>query len=259
MSTNDQKSPMETYAPDPNDTVMTRAPFVPPEISRPAETPTSTEASVDLAAARALNVAVAALGVLLTAPVMLVLAILIKLTSRGPVFYTQTRIGLCTRRVNGRPTTDRRRVKDFGGRPFTIYKFRTMRVDAEAGVGAVWASQDDPRVTALGKILRQYRLDELPQLFNVLKGDMNVVGPRPERPAIFAKLREEIPDYHRRQHTLPGITGHAQINQEYDTSVESVRTKLAFDLEYLERRGFWEDLKIMLRTFPVVFLRRGGW
>ncbi|MEZ4456863.1 MAG: sugar transferase [Gemmatimonadales bacterium] len=213
----------------------------------------------DLRGARVLNVAVALLGLVLAAPLMLLIAAVIKLTSRGPIFYTQTRIGLDTRTRDVPHEIARRRVRNYGGRPFTIIKFRTMRVDAEAHSGAVWASQDDPRVTGIGKFLRQYRLDELPQLFNVIRGDMNVVGPRPERPAIFAKLREEVPHYHLRQRALPGITGHAQINQECDTSVESVRTKVAYDLEYIERRGLLEDLKIMLRTIPVILFRQGGW
>ena len=221
--------------------------------------PASPPAGTELRAARVLNVTVAAVGLVVAAPVMLLTAIAIKLTSRGPVLYTQTRIGLNTRRHrrNGEHPTPRDR--DLGGRPFLIIKFRTMRVDAEQMSGAVWASKHDPRVTFLGRFLRQYRLDELPQLINVLKGDMNVVGPRPERPEIFADLRAQIPGYDLRQRALPGITGHAQTNQEYDTSIESVRTKLAYDLEYVKRQGLVEDLKIMLRTIPVIFLRRGGW
>ncbi len=108
-------------------------------------------------------------------------------------------------------------------------------------------------------MLRQARLDELPQLWNVLKGDMNVVGPRPERPSIFADLREQIPDYQMRQRTRPGITGHAQINHQYDESLEDVRQKVRYDLEYLEKRSAWEDLKIMIRTIPVMLFRKGGW
>ncbi len=147
----------------------------------------------------------------------------------------------------------------WGGRPFTIYKFRTMTVDAETNGQAVWASKNDHRVTPVGRVLRQARLDELPQLWNVLKGDMNVVGPRPERPSIFADLREQIPDYQLRQRTRPGITGHAQINHQYDESLEDVRQKVRYDLEYLEKRTAWEDLKIMIRTIPVMLFRKGGW
>ncbi len=212
-----------------------------------------------LRSARALNVVVAAFGLIVSAPIMLLVAIAIKLTSRGPIFYTQTRIGLNTRTGPGDALRATSRQRDLGGRPFLIIKFRTMRVDAEQTTGAVWASKRDPRVTLIGRFLRQYRLDELPQLINVLRGDMNVVGPRPERPEIFAELRAKIAGYDLRQRALPGITGHAQTNQEYDTSIESVRTKLAYDLEYVGRQGFWEDLKIMIKTIPVIFLRRGGW
>jgi lipopolysaccharide/colanic/teichoic acid biosynthesis glycosyltransferase len=140
-----------------------------------------------------------------------------------------------------------------------IYKFRTMKVGAERGSGAVWAKKDDPRIIWIGRLLRQARLDELPQLFNVLKGDMNVVGPRPERPSIFARLSDEIELYRLRQRVRPGITGLAQINQQYDRDMEDVRRKLEFDLQYIREQGFWTDLKIMLKTFPVVLFRKGGW
>ncbi|HXO85145.1 MAG TPA: sugar transferase, partial [Gemmatimonadales bacterium] len=118
---------------------------------------------------------------------------------------------------------------------------------------------DDPRITRVGKILRLYRLDELPQLVNVLLGDMDIVGPRPEQPAIFAMLREQLPGYQDRQQVRPGITGWAQINQHYDSSIDDVRRKLAFDLEYIGRRSLTEDVRIMLRTLPVVTGRVGGW
>jgi lipopolysaccharide/colanic/teichoic acid biosynthesis glycosyltransferase len=189
---------------------------------------------------------------------MLIIALLVKLTSRGPVLYTQTRVGL-DRRDPIDPSHNRRRQLDMGGQPFTIYKFRTMGVDAEQGCGAVWAQQQDPRVTLVGRFLRQYRLDELPQLFNVLKGEMNIVGPRPERPTIFAELREHIAEYPLRQRAKPGITGLAQINHHYDRSLEDVRTKVHYDLEYIRRQSVAEDLRIMLKTVPVVLLRRGGW
>lgn len=208
-------------------------------------------------ARRWLNVVVALVGIVLTLPFWLLIAVLIKLTSRGPVLYTQIRVGVDTRGT-GSQTNDPRRKQDLGGRPFRIYKFRTMTVDAEAETGAVWAEKHDCRVTAVGRILRQYRLDELPQLINVVRGEMNVVGPRPERPTIFADLREQIPGYQVRQRTYPGITGHAQINLEYDSTIEDVRRKLQYDLEYIERAGFWEDVKIMLNTIPVMLFRRGS-
>lgn len=209
------------------------------------------------AARRALNVVVAVIGMVITVPLWVLIAVAIKLTSRGPVLYRQVRIGADTRSTEAQ-AQDPRRVRDMGGKPFQIYKFRTMAVDAEAHSGPVWAKPNDSRVTSVGRILRQYRLDELPQLINVIQGDMNIVGPRPERPTIFADLREKIPGYHHRQRTKPGITGHAQINLEYDGTIDDVRRKVQYDLEYLERAGFWEDLKIMAKTIPVMLFRRGS-
>jgi lipopolysaccharide/colanic/teichoic acid biosynthesis glycosyltransferase len=208
-------------------------------------------------ATRALNVMVAAVALIVTAPLMLVIGVLVKLTSPGPVFYTQSRVGI-DRRDPADTRYDGRRKVDYGGRLFKIYKFRTMAV-GESHTPQVWAVPDDPRVTPLGRVLRKYRLDELPQLVNVLKGDMNIVGPRPEQPSILRELREEIEGYAQRQRTLPGITGWAQINHHYDSSVEDVRRKLMFDLEYLERRCAVEDLKIMAKTVPVVVFKRGAW
>jgi lipopolysaccharide/colanic/teichoic acid biosynthesis glycosyltransferase len=207
---------------------------------------------------RVINVLLALLALVAFFPIMLVVAIAIRLTSRGPVLYLQERVGL-DRRGPGLATQNHRRQSDLGGRPFTIYKFRTMRVDAERESGAVWAQQHDPRVTPVGRILRQYRLDELPQLLNVLRGEMNIVGPRPERPTIFAELRTHIAEYPLRQRAKPGITGLAQINHHYDRSLEDVRTKVSYDLEYIRRRSVREDLCIMLKTIPVILWRRGGW
>jgi lipopolysaccharide/colanic/teichoic acid biosynthesis glycosyltransferase len=151
-----------------------------------------------------------------------------------------------------------RRCEDIGGFPIRIYKFRSMCVGAECGSGAVWAAKNDVRITPVGRILRQYRLDELPQLINVLRGEMNIVGPRPERPSIFCRLRTEIPDYTLRQRTRPGITGWAQIRHCYDSCIEDVKKKLSFDLEYLERQTLWEDVRIMVKTIPVMVFRRGS-
>jgi lipopolysaccharide/colanic/teichoic acid biosynthesis glycosyltransferase len=206
---------------------------------------------------RLLNIVVAAALLILTLPVMLLVALLVRLTSRGPIFYRQLRVGLDRRRdsqLNG----NWRRKADHGGRLFSIYKFRTMYVDADS-VGEVWASRDDPRITPIGGFLRKYRMDELPQLFNVLKGDMNLVGPRPEQPRIFAELRQQIDRYPSRQQVLPGITGWAQVNQHYDSCLEDVRSKLLYDLEYLRRCSAAEDLKILMRTVPVVLLKKGAW
>ena len=206
---------------------------------------------------RVVNVLLAVVALVVASPVLVLVALLVKLSSRGPVFYTQERVGL-DRRNRGHAANHRRR-QDLGGQPFTIYKFRTMRVDAEQQSGAVWAQQQDPRVTSVGHLLRQYRLDELPQLLNVLKGDMNIVGPRPERPTIFAELREHITEYPLRQRAKPGITGLAQINHHYDRSIDDVRTKVSYDLEYIRRQSLAEDLRIMLQTIPTILFRRGGW
>ena len=209
-------------------------------------------------ARRALNFFLALLGLILALPLLLLVAILIKLTSRGPVMYTQVRVGL-DRRTDGELNTNHRRVSDIGGVPFNIYKFRTMRTDAEQGTGAVWAQKHDPRVTWIGRYLRQYRIDELPQLINVLKGEMNIVGPRPERPMIFAELRKNITEYPLRQRAKPGITGLAQINHHYDRCLDDVRKKVSYDLEYIEKQSLLEDLRIMFQTVPVILFRRGGW
>lgn len=211
------------------------------------------------AAARTwINFGLAVVALVVLSPLMLLIAVVVKLTSRGPALYTQTRVGLDRRRP-GEEGDNHRRALDLGGKPFTIYKFRTMHADAERQTGAVWASKDDARVTQVGRFLRQYRLDELPQLFNVLKGEMNIVGPRPERPTIFAELTQNIAEYPQRQRAKPGITGLAQINQHYDECMDDVRKKVQYDLEYIQRQGLLEDFKIMLKTIPVVLLRRGGW
>lgn len=203
---------------------------------------------------RGLNVAVAAAALVLLLPLMVLIALAIKLDSRGPILYRQLRVGL-DRRDDGSARRGGRRTADMGGKPFVMYKFRTMEVDAERESGPVWASEEDDRTTRVGRFLRHYRLDELPQLWNVLKGDMAVVGPRPERPKFVDALRREIDDYPRRQKVPPGITGWAQINRETDRCVEDVREKLQYDLDYVERRSVWFDFQIMLRT-PVVMLNR---
>jgi lipopolysaccharide/colanic/teichoic acid biosynthesis glycosyltransferase len=207
---------------------------------------------------RLLNIVVATVGLVVAAPLMLLIAVLIKLTSRGSVLFTQTRTGL-DRRSLSRAGGNTRRELDLGGKPFTMLKFRTMCVARGSGDQQVWAQPGDLRVTAIGRVLRKLRLDELPQLINVLYGDMNVVGPRPEQPAIFVYLREQIEGYQRRQRVRPGITGWAQVNQAYDRSVDDVRRKVTLDLQYIRRQSALEDLKIMLRTPAVMLLGRGAW
>jgi lipopolysaccharide/colanic/teichoic acid biosynthesis glycosyltransferase len=205
---------------------------------------------------RVMNVVIASVALVLAAPIIVLFAILVKLTSPGPIFYTQPRVGIDRRRSRGQNPYDRR-ARDLGGLPFMIYKFRSMRVNAEAASGAVWATAGDPRITPIGRIMRKCRVDELPQLINVIRGDMNIVGPRPERPVIFSRLSQHIAEYPLRQRAKPGITGWAQINHRYDASVDDVRTKVRYDLEYLERQSMREDLRIIARTVPVMILGKG--
>jgi lipopolysaccharide/colanic/teichoic acid biosynthesis glycosyltransferase len=162
-------------------------------------------------------------------PVLVVAAVLIKLTSPGPVIYTQSRVGL-------------------GGRLFTIYKLRTMRHNCEATSGIRWATKRDSRVTLTGKLLRATHIDELPQLWNVIRGDMSLIGPRPERPEIEAVLEQKIPNYSLRHTVRPGVTGLAQIQLPADTDLESVRRKLALDLVYIQKRTGWLDTRIAAGT-----------
>ena len=206
---------------------------------------------------RAMNVAIALIALIALSPLFLLIALAVKLTSRGPIFYSQVRVGVDRRA--GRTAGDERRVYDLGGRPFTMHKFRSMHVNAEADGRAVWAQKADPRVTLVGRVLRRTRLDELPQLINVLRGDMNIVGPRPERPTLFADLRKDIPQYQLRQRVKPGITGWAQINQCYDACVDDVRRKVQYDLEYLRRQSLIEDVRIMTMTVPVMLFGQKGW
>ncbi|MGV3707208.1 MAG: sugar transferase [Gemmatimonas sp.] len=209
------------------------------------------------AVSRVFNFVVALLALIVVSPIMLLTAVLIRLTSKGPIFYTQTRVGL-DRRWNRTRALRERRSEDLGGSPFTIYKFRSMRVDAEVNGQAVWAQKDDDRVTLIGKIIRKTRADELPQFVNVLRGEMNIVGPRPERPSIFVRLRENIEEYPIRQRVKPGITGLAQISNPYDTCLDDVRRKVEFDLQYMRTQSIAEDLRIMAMTLPVMILRIGA-
>lgn len=194
---------------------------------------------------------------IVASPIMMLTAIMIRLTSRGPVLYTQIRVGIDRRWTRTRALQERR-CEDLGGSPFTIFKFRSMRVDAEPNGQAVWATKDDDRVTPIGKFMRKTRIDELPQLLNVIRGDMNIVGPRPERPSIFVRLREQIVEYPVRQRVKPGITGLAQVSNPYDSCLDDVRRKVYFDIEYMRRQSLVEDVLIMLRTIPVMVFRIGS-
>jgi sugar transferase (PEP-CTERM system associated) len=176
------------------------------------------------------------MGIVVTAifaPVMVIVAILVRVTSRGPVFHRQIRVGL-------------------NDAPFTVYKFRSMYANAEAGTGAVWASKHDPRVTAVGKWLRRLRLDELPQLLNVLRGEMSLVGPRPERPEFVCSLSEKIPFYSYRHCVKPGITGWAQINYKYGDTMEDTIIKLEYDLYYIKNLALSLDTFIIFHTLKVM-------
>jgi len=215
---------------------------------------------------RRLNVHVAAVGIVALLPLMVLIALAVRLTSSGPILYSQKRVGLdrrsgprqANRKAQEAPDIGRRE-RDAGGQVFTMYKFRTMATPSSDSVSReVWAAPDDSRITPVGSVLRAYRLDELPQLFNVLLGDMNVVGPRPEQPAIFRELRDQVDRYPERQIVLPGITGWAQVNHPYDRCLDDVRRKVEFDLEYIRRRSPVEDLRIMARTLPVMVGRQGS-
>ncbi|MBD3170673.1 MAG: sugar transferase [candidate division Zixibacteria bacterium] len=215
---------------------------------------------------RAVDVTGALSGLLLCFPVFIILPVLIKLDSPGPVFFRQLRVGFNRRRSDRRSmeipaARDRRsndrRQNNLYGKPFMIYKFRTMRQDAEKHSGPVWASKNDPRITPLGRFLRASRLDEIPQLINVLKGEMSLVGPRPERPYFIEKLRTQIDFYESRMNVKPGITGLAQVEHGYDQDIDDVRKKVNFDLEYIRRWNVYHDFKIMLKTVVVMVGGRG--
>lgn len=188
---------------------------------------------------RMLDVVGALALLLVTLPLLLLVAIAIKLESRGPVLYRQERVG-------------------HGGRSFPLLKFRSMRADAEADGIARWAAERDPRVTRVGRVIRLTRIDEIPQVINVLRGEMALVGPRPERTVFVEELRREIPSYDERHKVLPGITGWAQVNIPYGASIEDARAKLAYDLDYARRRNLRFDLAILAATVRVVLFRTGA-
>ncbi len=206
-------------------------------------------------------------GLILLMPLFLIVAILIKLDSPGPVFYTQVRTGINRRKSSRRENScynfadrrkrDRRRIDNFG-KPFKVYKFRTMVDKAEKKCGPTWAIANDPRITRVGAFMRKTRLDELPQLINVLKGDMSLIGPRPERPVFIKELVTQVDGYENRLLVKPGITGLAQVENGYDTSVDSVKNKVAYDLQYIRKWSLWEDIKILFKTVIVVITGKGA-
>lgn len=197
---------------------------------------------------RAMDIAAAVIGLILTAPLFIIVTIAVRVDSPGPAIYRQLRVG--------RTLADRTEL-------FTILKFRSMRADAEENTGAVWAQKSDPRITRVGAFIRKTRLDEIPQLLNVLRGDMSLVGPRPERPGLVDKLDRALPFYADRMMGLrPGVTGYAQVNQGYDTDIEGVRRKVALDAAYAMRLASFRswlvtDLMIIARTVGVVLTGAG--
>jgi len=188
---------------------------------------------------RILDLSVAMVGFVIALPLMTLVAIAVRLDSRGPIIYRQTRVGRM-------------------GKPFEVLKFRSMRVDAETVNGAQWAKQNDPRVTRIGRFLRKYRLDELPQFINVLRGDMSFVGPRPERPQFVEELRRRVPYYDERHSVRPGLTGWAQVQYQYGSCVEDAYNKLEYDLFYLKNMSIFFDCAIIFDTVRIVATGHGG-
>lgn len=192
-------------------------------------------------------------------PVLLFAAIMIKLDSPGPVLIRQTRVGVNRRNIcRGRSRTNDRRRDENKGSLFTILKLRTMRADAESGTGPVWAQENDDRITRVGKILRKTHIDEIPQFVNVLRGEMCIVGPRPERPLFIRRLSCAIKNYERRLRVKPGITGLAQVRYRYAASVEDTKKKLRYDLLYVNKKGLGMDLRILAKTVNMVVSMRGS-
>jgi lipopolysaccharide/colanic/teichoic acid biosynthesis glycosyltransferase len=192
-----------------------------------------------IALKRATDISLSLFGIISLFPLGLIISLLILIESKKPVFFVQNRVGK-------------------GGKIFKMYKFRSMVNGAETHCGPVWAKENDPRITPIGRIIRKTRIDELPQLFNVLKGEMSMVGPRPERPEFVKTLRQQIPEYTKRLRLKPGLTGLAQINHRYDTCLDDVRKKLASDIEYMEKQNFSIDLKILTKTIGVVLTGKGA-
>jgi lipopolysaccharide/colanic/teichoic acid biosynthesis glycosyltransferase len=216
---------------------------------------------------RTLDIIGAIAGLVVFLPVSLLVPILIKLDSAGPVFYSQTRVGV-NRRKNSRrymqkagtanKRTEERRHEDYMGKPFKVLKFRTMVQDAEKLSGPVWATKNDGRITRVGRLLRKTRLDEVPQFVNILRGDMSLVGPRPERPSFVRDLSTKVDDYAHRLSVKPGLTGLAQVENGYDSSLDSVTEKVKFDLHYIRNWSLWSDMKIILKTVVVVVTGKGA-
>jgi lipopolysaccharide/colanic/teichoic acid biosynthesis glycosyltransferase len=216
---------------------------------------------------RIIDIIGSAVGLLLCSPLFFIVGILIKLDSSGSIFYRQERIGMNRRRkdrrilgikINKNERKVERRGKDLYGQIFYLHKFRTMVVDAEKGCGPIWAKKEDPRITNIGKVLRKTRIDELPQLLNVLKGEMSLVGPRPERYHFVKDFMQKIDRYPHRLKVKPGITGLAQVENGYDSSFEDVKLKVNHDLNYIQGWSIVEDIRILLKTVLVVVTGKGA-
>jgi len=188
---------------------------------------------------RLIDLFISVFSLVILFPLIMMIAVLIKLESRGPIFFKQERVGE-------------------NGRVFVLYKFRSMQDDAEKETGPVWAEDMDDRMTRIGSFVRKTRIDEIPQLFNVLKGDMSIVGPRPERPFFVEQLAKKIPFYVKRHSVKPGVTGWAQVRYSYGASLEDAKEKLQYDLFYIKHMSFWLDMGVIADTFKVVLMGKGA-
>ncbi len=218
---------------------------------------------------RGFDIILSGIALILLAPVILIAAIIIKLESPGPAFYQQERIGINRRRNDRRAlsksirnSTDRRagtdrRKKISPGKPFNIIKLRTMKLGSEKD-GPVLASDNDPRITHVGRLMRRARIDEIPQFLNVIYGDMSIIGPRPERSFFISKYKHELPEFDLRLCVKPGITGLAQVESGYTKTVDHMRRRLLYDLRYISRLSFIQELQIILKTFYVVLTGKGA-
>ena len=232
---------MSTEIKNISETLTISAPVVKRE--RKSETPVHRYFPVklsplDMGLKRTMDIVISSAVLLLFSPVWILSAVMIKWDSRGPVFYRQRRIG-------------------FNGRPFTMYKFRSMLHNAEKTTGPVWAKRNDPRITRMGKIVRKLGIDEIPNLINVLRGDMSLIGPRPERPYFVNQFRHRIQYYSNRLEMRPGITGLAQVYHKYDESIEDVKQKLEFDLSYIRNYSIWTDIKVIFMTAYIIIINKG--
>jgi len=190
-------------------------------------------------AKRIFDIAVSVVGLIIASPILLVAMCLIKLSSKGPVCYTQKRVGE-------------------NGKIFEIIKLRTMIQNAEKGCGAVWAKENDSRITFVGRVLRKTHIDEIPQLINVIRGEMSVIGPRPERPEFVKNLSHQVEGYSKRLIVKPGITGLAQVRHKYDETIDDVKKKIKYDLLYIKKMCWWVDFRILFRTCLVVMTGKGA-